>query len=66
LYIIVNDDQQDATIEVYLFTPSQHYMFRAFHLIHDTSRQQHRWTIQEAVNTVTCSWWWAKISSETC
>jgi len=26
--IIVNDDQQDATIEVYLFIPSQLYMFR--------------------------------------
>jgi hypothetical protein len=23
-----------------------------FHLIHDTSRQQYRWTISEAVNTV--------------
>ena len=27
--IIVNDDQQDATIQVYLFIPSQLYMFRA-------------------------------------
>ena len=38
----------------------------AFHLIHDTSQQQYRWTISEAVNTVKCSWWWAKISPETC
>ena len=29
-------------------------------------RQQYRWTISEAVNTVQCSWWWAKISPETC
>jgi len=36
------------------------------HLIHDTSRQQHRWTLPEAVNTPTCSWWWAKTSPETC
>jgi hypothetical protein len=26
-----------------------------FHLIHDTSQQQYRWTIPEAVNTVMCS-----------
>ena len=37
-----------------------------FHLIHDTSRQQYRWTISEAVNTVKCSWWWAKTSPATC
>jgi len=28
-----------------------------FHLIHDTSRQQRRSTLPEAVNIVTCSWW---------
>ena len=37
-----------------------------FHLVHDTSRQQHRRTISEAVNAVKCSWWWAKTSPETC
>jgi len=37
-----------------------------FHLIHDTSRQQCRWTISDTVNTVMCSWWWAKTSPETC
>ena len=37
-----------------------------FHLIHDTSRQQYRWTISDAVNTVKCSWWWAKTSPEIC
>ena len=31
-----------------------------FHPIHDTSRRKYRWTISEAVNTVKCSWWWAK------
>jgi len=36
------------------------------HLIHDTSQKQYRWTISEAVNTVKCSWWWAKTSPETC
>jgi len=36
------------------------------HLIHDTSRQQYRWSISEAVNTVKCSWWWTKTSPETC
>jgi len=35
-------------------------------LIHDTSRQQYRWKISEAVNTFMCSWWWAKTSPETC
>ena len=35
-------------------------------LIHDTSRQQYRWSISETVNTVKCSWWWAKTSPETC
>ena len=54
--IIVNDDQQGATIFVYLFIPNDLYMFRAMlHLIHDTSRRQYRWTISEAVNTVGCS-----------
>ena len=37
-----------------------------FHLVHDTGRQKHRWTISEAVNTVKCSWWWKKTSPETC
>ena len=31
-----------------------------------TGRQQHRWTISEAVNTVKCSWWWAKTSPDIC
>ena len=26
-----------------------------FHLVHDTGRQKHWWTISEAVNTVKCS-----------
>ena len=29
-------------------------------------RRQYRWTISEAVNTVECSWWWAKTLPETC
>jgi hypothetical protein len=37
-----------------------------FHLVHDTSQQQYRWTISNAVNTVKCSWWWKKTSPETC
>ena len=37
-----------------------------FHLVHDTGRQQHRWTTSEAVNTIKCSRWWAKTSPETC
>ena len=36
-----------------------------FHLILDTSRQQYRWTISEAVNSVKCSWRWEKTSPET-
>jgi len=39
---------------------------REFHLVHDTYQQQHSWTISEAVNTVMCSWWWAKTSPKTC
>ena len=30
-------------------------MEREFHLVHETGRQQHRWTISEAVNAVKCS-----------
>ena len=42
-------------ILVYLFVPNHLYMFGAmFHLVHDTGRHQHRWTILEAVNTVKC------------
>jgi hypothetical protein len=36
-----------------------------FQLIHDTSRQQLEWILPDAVNTVKCSWWWAKTSPET-
>jgi len=32
----------------------------SFHLVHDTGRQQHRWNILEALNTVKCSRWRAK------
>ena len=31
--IIVNDDQQDATILAYLFIPNQLYMFQAMSLL---------------------------------
>jgi hypothetical protein len=42
-------------------------MFRAmFQLIQDTSQQQLGWTLPDTVNTVKCSWWWAKTSPETC
>jgi hypothetical protein len=37
-----------------------------FQLIHDTSWQQLGWTLPDTVNTVKCSWWWTKTSSETC
>jgi hypothetical protein len=37
-----------------------------FHLVHDTSRQRHWWILSYAVNTVKCSWLWAKTSPETC
>jgi hypothetical protein len=29
-------------------------------LIWDTSRQQRGWTLPDTVNTVKCTWWWAK------
>jgi len=37
-----------------------------FHLLRDTSQRQYRWTISDVVNTLKCSWWWAKTSPETC
>ena len=37
-----------------------------FNRIHDTNRQQYRWTISEAEKTVKYSWWWAQTSPETC
>jgi len=33
--LIVNDDQQDATILAYLFIPNQLYMFRAMFFSYD-------------------------------
>jgi len=33
-----------------------------FQLIRDTSQQQLGWTLPDTVNTVKCSWWWAKTS----
>ena len=33
---------------------------------HDTSRQRHTCVITEVVIQFRCSWWWAKISLETC
>jgi hypothetical protein len=38
----------------------------SFQLIQDTSRQQPGWTLPDTVNTVKCSWWWAKTLPETC
>ena len=35
-------------------------------IIHDTSWQRLGWIPPNAVNTVRCSWWWAKTSPETC
>ena len=37
-----------------------------FQRVYDTSWQRHRWTLPGAVNTVKCSWWWAKTSPEKC
>jgi len=37
-----------------------------FQLIHDTSRQQNWRILPDTVNTVKCSWWWAKTSPKTC
>jgi hypothetical protein len=36
-----------------------------FQLIRDTSQQQLGWILPDTVNTVKCSWWWAKTSPET-
>jgi len=41
-------------------------MGEKFQLIQDTSRQQPGWILPVTVNTVKCSWWWAKTSPETC
>jgi hypothetical protein len=37
-----------------------------FQLIQDTSRQQPGWILPDTVNTVKCSWWWAKTPPKTC
>jgi hypothetical protein len=39
---------------------------KQFQLIHDTSRQLLGWILPDTVNTIKCSWWWAKTSPETC
>jgi hypothetical protein len=44
---------------------THHAFTDAFQLIQDTNRQQLGWTLPDTVNTVKCSWWWAKISPET-
>ena len=44
----------------------QNYNSAGWCPIRDTSRQQLGWTLPDTVNTVKCSWWWAKISPETC
>jgi hypothetical protein len=38
----------------------------SFQLFQLTNRQQLGWTLPHTVNTVKCSWWWTKISPETC
>jgi len=45
-----------------VFTESSNIHLR----IYDTSRQRQWGILPEAVNTVKCSWWWAKTSPETC
>jgi len=37
-----------------------------FQRVQDTSQQLFGWTLQDTVNTVKCSWWWARTSCETC
>jgi hypothetical protein len=39
---------------------------KQFQIIQDTSRKQLGWILPDTVNTVKCSWWWAKTSPETC
>jgi hypothetical protein len=47
----------DCIYSIWWFSPK---------LLLATSRQQLPWTLSDTVNTVKCSWWWAKTSSETC
>jgi len=49
-------------IQLYL----QHLVFVTPSLPAGTSRQRHTCVIPEAVIQFKCSWWWAKISLETC
>jgi hypothetical protein len=59
------NNQQDALWRLIYYSKS------ALHVsgdvsCRDTSRQQLGWTLPDTVNTVKCSWWWAKTSPETC
>ena len=65
--IIVNDDQQDATILTYLFIPNQLYMFRANVFAH---HQEHLtvFTASDIVHRIYCllvSWMRCSTSSMT-
>jgi hypothetical protein len=59
-------------IHLHLYTWHSHKKPRRFFILvfmshsGDTSRQQLGWTLTDTVNTVKCSWWWAKTSPETC
>ena len=64
--VIVNDDQQDAIIIVYLFIPSQLYMFRAMSLPIIRSTWLYLQFLILSTYFAADSWWWANTSLETC
>ena len=63
-------NQPDALYRLIYYSKSAPHVsgdeFKLFQLIRDTSRQQLEWILPDTVNTVKCSWWWAKTSPETC
>ena len=75
--IIVNGHHKDSTVWAYLFIHNQLDMFRGMFspVIRSNwlylqllmlSTVMTDYITSEAVNTVKCSWWWAKISPEIC
>jgi len=52
--------------DVFAYHQKQLNVFTVSGSVHPSCCRQLGWTLPDTVNTVKCSWWWAKTSPETC
>ena len=62
----MNGSWREVEWRCVIVTETSLIFMKELNLIHDTSWQRLGWILPDTVNTVKCSWWWAKTSPETC